>query len=80
MGRLCTGPRDQQAWGAGGVSVSPRGTGAEPLSLGGPGGPAQPEALPERAMTLTSPSPRPRATETPEGGCGWHWGGAERTA
>lgn len=35
--------------------VSPRGTGAEPLSLGGPGGPAQPEALPERAMTPLSP-------------------------
>lgn len=68
-GRLCTGPRDQQAW------VSPRGTGAEPLSLGGPGGPAQPEALPERGVTLTSPSPHPRATETPEGGCGWHWRG-----
>lgn len=54
-GRLCTGPRDQQAWGAGGVLVSPRGTGAEPLSLGGPGGPAQPEALPERAVTPLSP-------------------------
>lgn len=54
-GRLCTGPRDQQAWGADGVLVSPRGTGAEPLSLGGPGGPAQPEALPERAVTPLSP-------------------------
>lgn len=75
LGQALHGPPRSAGLGGRRVLVSPRGTGAEPLSLGGPGGPAQPETLPERAVTLTSPSPHPRATETPEGGCGWHWGG-----
>lgn len=55
LGQALHGPPRSAGLGGRRVLVSPRGTGAEPLSLGGPGGPAQPEALPERAMTPLSP-------------------------
>lgn len=55
LGQALHGPPRSAGLGGRRVLVSPRGTGAEPLSLGGPGGPAQPEALPERAVTPLSP-------------------------